>query len=37
MTKKTLFGSLYAIVSIGYITAILRNLGFSYISIEEQY
>ena len=35
MTKKTLFGLLYAIVSIGYITAILRNLGFSYISFEE--
>ncbi|WP_314235799.1 hypothetical protein [Capnocytophaga sputigena] len=25
MTKKTLFGLLYAIVSVGYITAILRN------------
>ena len=25
MTKKTLFGLLYAIVGVGYITAILRN------------
>lgn len=37
MTKKTLFGLLYAIVSVGYITAILRNLGVSHISTEEQY
>jgi hypothetical protein len=27
---------LYAIVSIGYITAILRNLGFSYISLKNK-